>query len=96
MPSNQIAKCIATFLTCLDQYNSNDVDGTNKDQSEGSGFDYMTPSKTPLTGQKSTEKNCYKSFQECSGSVILIPDLYNGTTLVNQGTETDLLSKNCI
>ena len=84
MPSTQIAKCISTFLSCLDIENRDAVQNIKESDVEGSGFTEVGVANTPTT-MNSTAMNCYQSFQDCSGSVILIPDLYNGTAPVNQG-----------
>ena len=85
MPSTQIAKCISTFLSCLDIKNRNAVENIQETDVEGSGFTEVDVAKTPET-LNSTATNCYQSFQDCSGSVILIPGLYNGTASPIQGT----------
>ena len=77
MPSTKIAKCISTFLSCLDQEkDKNVVDET------------LTQDETKTLAEKSSvQSDCYKSFQDCSGSVILIPGLYNETSTENHGNE---------
>ena len=83
MPSTQIAKCISTFLACLDKDNGQNVIQL---EVEGSGLDESTNAQKYSIP---TESNCYQTFQECSGSVLLIPDLYNESTLENKGGDGD-------
>ena len=78
MPSTQIAKCISTFLSYLDnEKDKNIVDKTTK-----------TEETKTMTETKPIESDCYKSFQDCSGSVILIPGLYNETSSGNKGNKS--------
>ena len=78
MPNTQIAKCISTFLSCLDN---------EKDKIANMIMDETTKKEATKTTSESTsiESDCYKSFQDCSGSIILIPGLYNGTSTETQG-----------
>jgi hypothetical protein len=62
-PSNAIANCISEFLGCIEKRNI--ISDENNDEKEEA-----LPSKA---------RNCYQLFQDCSGSVILIPDLYQNT-----------------
>ena len=78
MPSTQIAECISSFLSCLDKAHDNVVEGSKEADGEEDTVENISmklPSKT---------KNCYQLFQDCSGSVILIPDLYNDTGAPNE------------
>ena len=82
MPSTKIVTCISSFLSCLDKDNDNVVEGSKEADAEEDTVDNISielPSKT---------KNCYQLFQDCSGSVILIPDLYNDTTALNEDPHT--------
>ena len=82
-PSTKIAACISSFLSCLDKDNdivknsSKEIETKEGELEEGLG----SKSSIALT---SKTKTCYQSFQDCSGSVILIPNLYNGTTTINE------------
>ena len=78
MPNTQIAKCISTFLSCLDNEKDKIANMIIDDTTE------KTATKT-TTESTSLENDCYKSFQDCSGSIILIPGLYNGTSTETQG-----------
>lgn len=84
MPSTQIAKCISTFLSCLDNEKQKNINSPIDDQMKDARFTNEDASKTSA-GSTSLDNDCYNSFQDCSGSVILIPGLYNGTSAENQG-----------
>ena len=65
-------------MSCLDKDHDNVVEGSKEADEEEDTVDNISielPSKT---------KNCYQLFQDCSGSVILIPDLYNDTAAPNE------------
>ena len=86
MPSTQIAKCISTFLSCLDNEKQKNINSDTPidDQMKDARLKNEDASKTSAEST-SFDNNCYNSFQDCSGSVILIPGLYNGTSTENQG-----------
>ena len=84
MPSTQIAKCISTFLSCLDNEKQKNINSPIDDQMKDARLKNEDASKTSA-GSTSLDNDCYNSFQDCSGSVILIPGLYNGTSTENQG-----------
>ena len=84
MPSTQIAKCISTFLSCLDNEKQKSINSTIDDKTKDARLKNEDASKTSA-GSTSLDNDCYNSFQDCSGSVILIPGLYNGTSTENQG-----------
>ena len=86
MPSTQIAKCISTFLSCLDNEKQSKVNTAIDDKTKDGRLKDTDASKTSA-GSEWLDNDCYNSFQDCSGSVILIPGLYNGTSSENQGIE---------
>ena len=86
MPSTQIAKCISTFLSCLDNEKQKNINSPIDDQMKDARLKNEDASKLSA-GSTSLDNDCYNSFQDCSGSVILIPGLYNGTSAENQGIE---------
>ena len=92
MPSTRIATCISSFLSCLDKDNDNVIDGSKGSGIDGGGLEEDVGIKSSI-GLTSKAKSCYQLFQDCSGSVILIPDLYNGTTSTNQGNHMNEINK---
>ncbi len=63
-PSAEIATCIKKFLVCIEKGFGEAVEVAEVAEAK------KLPSKA---------RNCYQGFQDCSGSVILIPDLYKNT-----------------